>query len=122
WFLPYVFVDVPMTMTTGREVYGYPKELAYLTWPAGDDDPLVLRAETMVLPIYAKDTKLVRKPILEVRRTSATASLAGRLGAAFEGLAGALEHLGVELDHELGGGLESILSKLEIPMVFLKQF
>lgn len=122
WFLPYVFVDVPMTMATGREVYGYPKELAYLTWPAGDDDPLVLRAETMVLPVYSSETRLVRAPILEVKRTSAGSSLVGRLGDAFDGLAGALEHLGVELDHELGGGLESLLSKLEIPMVFLKQF
>jgi hypothetical protein len=26
WFLPYIFVDNPLALTTGREVYGYPKE------------------------------------------------------------------------------------------------
>lgn len=122
WFLPYVFVDVPMTMATGREVYGYPKELAYLTWPDGDDDPLVLRAETMVLPVYSPETKLVRAPILEVRRTSAEPGLLERLGAAFGSLAGALAHLGVRADLQILEALEHSLVKLEIPMVFLKQF
>lgn len=122
WFLPYVFVDVPMTMATGREVYGYPKELAYLAWPKDEADPLVLRAETMVLPVYSPETKLVRAPILEVKKTSAEPSLIERLGEAFGSLAGGLAHLGVKADLEILEKLEASLAKLEIPMVFLKQF
>lgn len=128
WFLPYVFVDVPMTMATGREVYGYPKELAYLTWPQGPHDPLVLRAETMVLPVYSPQTKLVRAPIVEVTKTREEAGIAARLGETFGSLAHAFAHLGAEaLEHprddlDVLGALESSLGKLEIPMVFLKQF
>ncbi len=122
WFLPYVFVDVPMTMATGREVYGYPKELAYLTWPAGPNDALVLRAETMVLPVYSPDTKLVRAPIIEVKRTSGEPSLLEGLGAELGSLTAAFAHLGLKEDAEVVKALASSLLKLEVPMVFLKQF
>jgi hypothetical protein len=128
WFLPYVFVDVPMTMATGREVYGYPKEIAYLTWPSGSRDPLVMSAETLVLPVYSPDTKLVRAPILEVRKTGGKPGILERLGSAFGSLAPALAHLGLDAvehphtDLDVLGALEASLGKLEIPMVFLKQF
>lgn len=121
WFLPYVWVDVPTTMATGREVYGYPKELAYLTWPKEEGDPLILRAETMVLPVYAPTTQLVKKPILEVKRTSAAHPIE-RLGEQLGSLAGAFLHLGMKTDLEVVGALLKSLESLEVPMVFLKQF
>ncbi len=122
WFLPYVFVDVPTTMATGREVYGYPKELAYLTWPSSTSDPLVLRAETMVLPVYSPDTKLVRAPILEVKKTATEPGLRERLGAAFGSVAEVLEHVGLRTDVAIMEKLAGDLARLEVPMVFLKEF
>lgn len=127
WYLPYVWVDIPMTVATGREVYGYPKELAYLTWPSGDDDPLVLAAESYVLPTYAPETKLVRRPILEVKKTGASASIAERLES-FLSIGDALVHLGVSaIEHpdaaiDVAALLAKDLLGLEVPMVFLKQF
>ena len=127
WYLPYVWVDVPTTVATGREVYGYPKELAYLTWPSGDDDPLVLAAETYVLPTHTPDTKLVRRPILDVRKTGESASVAERIES-FLSIGDALAHLGVRaIEHpdaaiDVAGILTKDLLKLEVPMVFLKQF
>lgn len=122
WFLPYVFVDVPTTMATGREVYGYPKELAYLTWPEGESDPLVLRAETMVLPVYSPQTKLVRAPILEVKKTGCGPGVLEWLGERFGSLASAFVHLGLREDLEILEALGKDLVKLEVPMVFLKEF
>lgn len=122
WFLPYVWVDVPTTMATGREVYGYPKELAYLEGPASDDDPLVVRAETMVLPAYDPDTQLVRAPILEIRRGDASA------GVELASLWDAITHLGVaaiehgDLDLDVVRAIADDLFELKLPMVFLKQF
>lgn len=121
WFLPYVFVDVPTTMATGREVYGYPKELAYLTWPQGKDDPLVMRAETMVLPVYSPQTKLVRAPILEVKKTGRPGA-AEWLGERFPSLPTAFAHLGLKEGLEVLEALVEDLVKLEVPMVFLKEF
>jgi hypothetical protein len=127
WYLPYVFVDIPMTVVTGREVYGYPKELAYLTWPKDETDPLVLAAETYVLPVYDKTTKLVRAPILEVQKTGSKEGLLERI-ATFLSVGHALEHLGVRaIEHpdatiDLLKILAEDLFRLEVPMVFLKEF
>ena len=127
WYLPYVFVDVPTTMATGREVYGYPKELAYLTWPSPGDDSLVLAAETMVLPVFSRNTALVRKPILEVRRTGAKKSVLSEI-TSFLTLADALAHLGLSaIEHpdatiDLVQVVAADLMKLQVPMVFLKEF
>ena len=35
-FIPYIFVDNPVAMTAGREVFGFPKEIGWLEMP---DDP-----------------------------------------------------------------------------------
>lgn len=127
WYLPYVWVDIPMTVATGREVYGYPKELAYLTWPKDAGDPLILAAESYVLPTYSKDTKLVRMPLIEVQKTGKTQGLIERIEA-FGSIAKGLEHLGIraiehpDADIDLAKILASDLLNLEVPMVFLKQF
>lgn len=118
WFLPYVWVDVPTTMATGREVYGYPKELAYLEGPAGEDDSLVLHAETMVLPVHEPTTELVRAPILEIRRGARGKKALGSIAEAFAELITQASNL----DRDLRRALECDLLGLEVSMVFLKQF
>lgn len=132
WFLPYVFVNVPQTMATGREVYGYPKEVARMQTGADTGDPtLVVRAETTVLPVYSPSTALVEKPVLEIRVAASESSPLRVLGEAREALRGvghALEHLGLEairhpdLDVDVAAVLTQDLLRLEVPMVFLKQF
>ena len=134
WFLPYVWVDVPQTMATGREVYGYPKEVAVMETAASTGDPsLVVRASTTVLPTHAPTTQLVTRPVLEIRLPDAgeEPGLLARVrqaAEAFEGLAHAAAHLGIEaiqhpdLDADVLAILLRDLVRLEVPMVFLKQF
>lgn len=33
WFVPYIFVDLPMAISMGREIYGFPKEIAWFDAP-----------------------------------------------------------------------------------------
>jgi hypothetical protein len=120
WLLPYVWVDVPTTMATGREVYGYPKELGWLTSPAGDGDPLVIGLETLVLPTFTPDTELVRRPILRVDRGSdepAEPSHWSHPGQALDAVRAVMGEVSLGfLEHLL-----AMLLRAELPMVFLKQ-
>ena len=122
WLLPYVWVDVPTTMATGREVYGYPKELGWLTLPASEGDALVFGLETMVLPTFTPETELVRRPMLRVERVGGLeAAEPEKWSHPGEALRAVREVMGeVSL-----GFLEHLLEMLlraEVPMVFLKQF
>ncbi len=134
WFLPYVWVDVPQTMATGREVYGYPKEVAVMETAASTGDPsLVVRASTTVLPTHTAGTELVTRPVLEIRLPGAAEdpglfTRVRRDVEAFAAAGHALAHLGVEairhpdLDADVLQLLLGDLARLEVPMVFLKQF
>ncbi|HVV85497.1 MAG TPA: acetoacetate decarboxylase family protein, partial [Kofleriaceae bacterium] len=46
WCLPYLFVDHPHAMATGRELYGFPKTIAQLTYPADPNEPGLYAADT----------------------------------------------------------------------------
>ncbi len=128
WFLPYVWVDVPTTMATGREVYGYPKEVGYLTLPSGADDPLIFAMETAVLSPYAPTTELTRRPILRVASTHAEKAP----GRAWESVEDAFVDLEKIFEAERKApiipGLQfwkhllGYILNREVPMVFLKQF
>lgn len=134
WFLPYVWVNVPQTMATGREVYGYPKEVATMETAASTGDPtLVVRASTTVLPVYAPDTELVTRPVLEIRvpgwgAKPGVLDTVREMAAAFRGIGHAIEHLGLaaiehpDMDADVAKVLERDLGGLQVPMVFLKQF
>lgn len=39
WFLPLIFTDNEAPMAAGRELWGYPKKLALMTWAWGDGQP-----------------------------------------------------------------------------------
>ncbi len=129
WFLPYVWVDVSTAVATGREVYGFPKELAWLDPPAGAEDSLVVQLSTMVLPTYTPQTELVKKALFRIQRT-------GGLEAEVKQEFSDFEHAVRELVGRLygqDGGIEipswqlivNLIENLltgEMPMVFLKEF
>lgn len=69
---PFIFVDDPMSLTTGREVYGWPKVEAWLepsldAWTKSPSDPRrVMRLETMTYErTYAGDRQKLR-PLMDV--------------------------------------------------------
>src|SRR5262249_13387530 len=46
WFLPYVFVNNAWASSSGREIYGFPKEVGTFSIPDGPDDKAVFSADT----------------------------------------------------------------------------
>ncbi|MDI1444177.1 hypothetical protein [Polyangium sp. 6x1] len=71
YLTPYVFVDNPLSMTTGREVYGWPKSPGYLvpTVPGWVDDPMAPRllgkVSTQLFPQTYAGKKLEERAIVE---------------------------------------------------------
>lgn len=71
YLTPYIFVDNPLSMTTGREVYGWPKSPGYLvpTVPGWVDDPMAPRllgkVSTQIFPRTYAGQKLEERAILE---------------------------------------------------------
>src|SRR5262249_39640273 len=130
WFLPYVFVNNAWASATGREIYGFPKEIGAFEIPASSGHPARLRADTLVLDRYHPTTQAAVRPIVEVVRTDH--QLVGTLAKTwadleeafkdfihmFFGDAGKIRLPGLGLVLELF----RFLTHERVPMVFLKQF
>jgi len=129
WLLPYVWVDVPTAVATGREVYGFPKEMSWLTTPKSDAERLVFELGTLVLPTYSPDTELVSRPLLRVERRSDLEPGEKRIWNDLEqvlrevvkllqgdGKGLPIPPLGLDVD------LLAHLAVGEVPMIFLKEF
>jgi hypothetical protein len=130
WFLPYVFVDNSLALTTGREVYGYPKELGTFTIPKGVDDADLFGVDTYAWKEHGPDSKLELSRLFEVRRTDSHPS--GGLKEVWHNLEDAIKGL-IHLVFNAEGrfslaSLELVfdvfeyLATHEVPNVFLKQF
>lgn len=69
WYMPYLWVDNPIAMVEGREVYGFPKEFGQFTLPLTTHDPAYFSAETFVVDRFATDSRWKLERLIEVRRT-----------------------------------------------------
>jgi hypothetical protein len=123
-FIPYVFVDSSHAMAAGREVYGYPKEFAWLNI----QEPDLFGVEAVALDRFSPATLGRKCRLLEVRRAAETEpGLDGAWGALPDAcrqigrLLGLAEALRIP-DLKLLVNLADYLSDGEIPQVFLKQF
>ncbi len=71
WYLPYVFTDSGQTVTTGREVYGYPKQLGYFdagfrsVFEDGDGRTTIT---SLAIAEFAENAKAEPKPMVTVHR------------------------------------------------------
>jgi hypothetical protein len=125
WIPLFLFVDDSSAMATGREVYGFPKQIGRIKLPETappSDGPFSV--EAVVLDPFAPDTVARRAPLFEFHRSRAAdpvaeaESVAGRL---LVRLASTL----VEAEREaLGKALGGSAPFLDMPvtMAFLKQF
>jgi len=64
-FFPFILVDNPWSVIAGREVIGFPKNLAYFDLPG--PDPYHITIATDVFSTYSIATQLTRQPFLEIR-------------------------------------------------------
>jgi uncharacterized protein with NAD-binding domain and iron-sulfur cluster len=124
-YTPYLWVDSGWALTAGREIFGFPKQLARLTFPRAAADPASFAARAEVLA--RRGARAEEQPIVSIERHGG-----GAIGAADARLADwtsaatGLERVAQSLltpasplpTWEL---VRAALSTRGMPMVFLKQ-
>jgi hypothetical protein len=63
-FVPYIWLDNPMSLATGREVFGFPKTWGWPAFPE-PDVPLHVKLDAFGLD-YGKSERAARHPLLEL--------------------------------------------------------
>jgi hypothetical protein len=133
FYQPYLFVDSPQALLTGREVQGFPKEYATIdmareTFANGDPGPMTVR--TNVFPKFDPGTRIQFRELMKVSQVP------GSAGGGDLSRFGTLAELAVHVWKEIWSGQEPFaipdlkflfrlgeeILKEEVPCVFLKQF
>jgi hypothetical protein len=130
WFLPYLFVDNAWALASGREVYGFPKELGKFQVPKSPQDAALFTVDTLVVRQFDPASEARVERLLTIRRVGD--GQVGELAKAWGGLREAFEDFvrmmtsseGTVNLPGLGLAVElfDFLIHHEYPMVFLKQF
>lgn len=130
WFIPYMWVDNPLSLAGGREIYGYNKNWGWIKLPSDDGDiGLTLDAYG---GNYTGDEPAGRHPLIEVAPVSSGSFQ--RSGERWDDLDTVLAEVqralgtgdsefvdlpGLELPDQI---YEAILGRSGPPQIFLKQF
>ncbi|WP_417731786.1 NAD(P)-binding protein [Rosistilla oblonga] len=78
WYQPYIMVDQAWALTSGREVYGYPKALADVTIPGFETDQTAFGVKTLAVEAADPAAEVRRLELLKIRPTSSSAVPSGR--------------------------------------------
>jgi hypothetical protein len=125
WFHPYIFVDNSYALSMGREIYGFPKALGEMTIPTCHTKPDLLATDTIVVPEFGPNAQASKQRLIEVKR-SGTGDVALEVLESLEALGTTIWSILTE--DSLAGDLELLLHeleallRLEVDMIFLKQF
>jgi hypothetical protein len=100
WYLPYVFVTPGQAVASGREVFGYPKQMGYFKdgfpealWDGGET---VVEAEA--IDPFGPNVEAVRRPMIRAKREATDVGDAGVTGQGAEAFAVLRGHLDSKLD------------------------
>jgi hypothetical protein len=82
WYLPYVFTDTGQTVATGREVYGYPKQIGRFDddFPAGLSNGGEAQAWALAIDPFDKDEDAVWRRMVHVDHTPTSDPVIGGSG------------------------------------------
>jgi len=125
WFLPFLFVDDGCAIASGREVYGFNKQLGQFQKPADIRDP---QFSTSVVGFKTFDPGALAglEPLLEIKRLEAASA---PQDSAWSDWQSAKSELSAELVSHSASGPEGALLEAAArlvtepaPLVFLKQF
>jgi len=125
WYMPYIFVDNPFAMATGREVYGFSKTIAQFQIPEKFSSTDSYWVETLAMERFQADSRSKPMRVLEVvqtgngRRRNAAQPL-DTVRSLYTMLAGEKENLSTQFT--LGWHhFQNIVKTQEVQMVFLRQ-
>jgi hypothetical protein len=132
WFVPYIFVDLPIAISMGREIYGYPKEIGWFkqdekfAWKQHPADGA--HADEFTLDAFAveefDDQQFAQRRALTLTRDrgDALGQALGTIWATLEDAASALksEFLSPEHLHDIIDDIEDLWPP-HVTAVLLKQ-
>src|SRR5262249_53506716 len=70
FFIPYIFLDRPMPLISGREVYGLHKELCTVGLPGPGEEPELLTLDAPALERFEPDARVAERRLIDVRRVA----------------------------------------------------
>ena len=120
-WVPYLLIDSPAGMVTGREVWGYRKSFGQMTLPGRPEDSQRLAAETIIFRKFSPETRGESATLLEVTRKTRLGD-----GGSWSGFDQVIAEVLKKIGGEFGALIESqfmaLLSNLASPVVVnLKQ-
>ncbi len=131
-WMPYVLIDNCSGMATGREVWGFRKEMSSLVIPQDPWDATTFVASATIFREFAPESFGRDEPLVTIRRTKKLGLARGtwvETSHAFEaivrGIAGEAGQLGVhglEEEGEILLDVAELVSARNVPIVNLKQF
>ncbi|MCG8671105.1 MAG: NAD(P)-binding protein [Pseudomonadales bacterium] len=130
WFTPYIWVDHPMTVLNGREIFGYPKYMAKFDMPESPKHAEWFSMDVNAFKTYSENSKAGYHRLLEVKRDKTPDTIEEDIEeweSAFDFVKGIFKgmlKLG-DIFNEDVNLLEQILDGIEspyLPQLFLKQF
>jgi hypothetical protein len=128
FWMPFIFISVPEGMVTGREVWGFRKQVASIDVPASDAHPMVFQARANVYDPMARDTEGRIEPVVTIEGPGNPGGLKevwGDIRSAAHAVADLWTGGAGSFVLQHGGLLKDIvkhLLKAEVEMVNLKQF
>ena len=122
----HIWVDVPMAISIGREIFGYPKNFCKVSMPEPGEDPLAFNISCEGWEPYSPQTQLNIHPLIEITATN-TEKAHRPLTGFFDVIREGLKILRAEQDlfalDEAGiRDLELLLLRPHVDQIFLKQF
>jgi hypothetical protein len=122
WFIPYLFVDEGSSIATGREVFGFNKQLAEVQKPTRLQKP-EFSAHVLGFKEFGADKIAQREQLLHLRPfASSLSSQAADLKAVQTSLTDELlKRIRTDMDNGLVGFAARMINQ-RVPLVFLKQF
>jgi len=128
WFMPYLYVNNSPILVSGREVYGFFKQLGTFQIPDLNQEPDLLTVDTLVFKDFSPTSKSIDARLLEVKRVSTGEKHeAIKTWDTFEEAVRAIASLLFDNDEIIFPGLQLPFNLLEyllakiVPLVTLKQ-
>jgi hypothetical protein len=128
WFLPYLFVDNPYAITSGREVYGFPKTWGQFEKPASIQNP-EFAVDVWGFTDFDPQAEGTVQRLLETRKSDAAQDTPPETWTSWDAARSALIRLLFkDWEPQAGNGtqwfemLEKMLTDADIRLLFLKQF
>ncbi len=129
WLVPYIWNDNPVAIVSGRDVFGFFKELGWSTMPDAGGPPGPFTLDTFGAIHYSPETHIERHRLIDLNPADPNQSRT--IGAAWP----TVEHAARALHTAFGAGdtvtipglglfreLLDLLLHKRMPLVFLKQF